>query len=327
MGESIGNLAEHLPAGNVFAITDENLYRHYPECFKDMPVFVLKPGELSKTVASIEEACRWLMTQGAGRDAFILGVGGGVVCDIAGFVASVFMRGVDFGFVATSLLAQVDGSIGGKNGVNLDGYKNIIGTFNQPRFVICDTNMLHTLPAAEFRNGLAEVIKHALIADREMFDYLLNHHTDILKLKPEAVNYLVKRSVEIKATIVSADEREQGERRKLNLGHTWGHAVEKTDGIPHGQAVSIGMEFAAGLSVKKGLLAPDERDELIKLLRIFGLPTSTLTPAVNIFEALLKDKKKEKEHIHFVLMDGIGQVRVEPIGLSELQTFAGQSDA
>jgi 3-dehydroquinate synthase len=322
VGERIGNLAEHLPAGNVFAITDENLYRHYPECFKDMPVYVIKPGEQSKTVASIEEACRWLMTQGAGRDAFILGVGGGVVCDITGFVASVFMRGVDFGFVATSFLAQVDGSIGGKNGVNLDGYKNIIGTFNQPCFVICDTNMLHTLSAVEFKNGMAEVIKHALIADKEMFDFIKNHHKEILRLTTEAVNYMVKRSVEIKSAIVSADEREQGERRKLNLGHTWGHAVEKTDGIPHGQAVSIGLVFAADLSVKKGLLKTDERDELLRLLKQFDLPTETQTSPEKIYDILLKDKKKEKNHIHFVLMNGIGKVSVEPIGLAELKSFA-----
>ncbi len=324
VGERIGNLAEHLPSGSVFAITDENLYRHYPEPFKDIPVFVLKPGEQSKTIASIEEICRWLMDQGAGRDAFILGVGGGVVCDIAGFAASVFMRGVAFGFVATSLLGQVDGCIGGKNGVNLDGYKNIIGNFSQPRFVICDTRMLHTLPEVEFRNGLAEVIKHALIADGEMFDYIRKHHDDILRLKPEAINYLVKRSVEIKAAIVSADEREQGERRKLNLGHTWGHAVEKTDGIPHGQAVSIGLEFAAALSVKKDLLSHNDREEIAGLLKKFRLPVKTQTPNREIFEALQKDKKKENDYLYFILMDGIGKVRVEPVTLSELLSFICQ---
>lgn len=326
VGESIGNLAEHLPSGNVFAITDENLFRHYREHFQERPVYVLKPGEQSKNIGSIEKICRWLMQQGAGRDAFILGVGGGVVCDIAGFAASVFMRGVDFGFVSTSLLGQVDGSIGGKNGVNLDGYKNIIGTFNQPRFVICDTDMLHTLPTVEFKNGMAEVIKHALIADREMLDFIKQNHADILALKSEAIDYLVKRSVEIKLAIVSADEREQGERRKLNLGHTFGHAVEKTDGIPHGQAVSIGLTFAASLSEKKGLLTPEERDGIASLLRKYCLPTETQTPSGIIFEALLADKKKENKHIHFVLMDGIGKARVESIGLSELRTLVSQLD-
>ncbi len=326
VGGSIGNLAAHLPPGNVFAITDENLFSHYREHFQDRPVYVLKPGEQRKNIGSIEEICRWLMAQGAGRDAFILGVGGGVVCDIAGFAASVFMRGVNFGFVSTSLLGQVDGSIGGKNGVNLDGYKNIIGNFNQPRFVICDTNMLHTLPEIEIRNGLAEVIKHALIADREMFDYLWEHHNDILALKSEAIDYLVKRSVEIKLAIVSADEREQGERRKLNLGHTWGHAVEKTDGIPHGQAVSTGLTFAARLSEKKGLLTPEETDKIVLLLRKFGLPTETKTPTAKIFDAMLTDKKKEQNHVHFVLMDGIGHVKVAPIRFSELRTFAWQLD-
>lgn len=321
VGESIDNLAVHLPSGNVWAITDENLYYHYRKYFNGMQVYVIEPGEQSKNFGAIVSVCRWLMEQGAGRDAFILGVGGGVVCDIAGFVASVFMRGVEFGFVATSLLAQVDGSIGGKNGVNLDGYKNIIGTFNQPGFVICDTKMLHTLPPAEFKNGMAEVIKHALIADREMFDNILNHHMDILQLQTEVVNYLVKRSVEIKAAVVSTDEREQGERRKLNLGHTWGHAVEKIEGIPHGQAVSIGLAFAAKLSEAKGILSADERNQVVSLLKTFHLPVETKTTQIKIYEALLKDKKKEKGHIYFVLMKGIGKVKIERMSLSELQEF------
>lgn len=321
VGESISSLHKFLPKDNVWAITDENLFRIYRPQLSKIPVFVLEAGEHSKTAGHVEKICHWLLDQGAGRDAFILGIGGGVVTDITGFVASVFMRGVDFGFVASSLLAQVDGSIGGKNGVNLQGYKNIIGTFNQPQFVICDTGMLQTLPAVEFKNGMAEVIKHALLADQAMFEKIKQNRNDIVKLNNQVLNYLVKRSVEIKTTIVAADEREAGLRRMLNLGHTWGHAVEKTDGIPHGQAVSIGLAFAADLSVSMGLLSQHDRDQIVELLKNYDLPVVTQTPPTIVFEAMLKDKKKERNHIHFVLMEGIGKARVEIIELTRLKQY------
>ncbi len=321
VGESISSLHKYLPKGNVWAVTDENLFRLYRAQFPDIPVFVLEVGEQSKTADTVVKICRWLLDQGAGRDAFILGIGGGVVTDIAGFVASVYMRGVDFGFVASSLLAQVDGSIGGKNGVNLQGYKNIIGTFNQPQFVICDTNMLQTLPVVEFKNGMAEVIKHALIADREMFDNIKQNRNDIINLENQVLDYLVKRSVEIKTAIVSADEREAGMRRILNLGHTWGHAVEKTDGTPHGQAVSIGLAFAADLSVQRGLLTRDDRDEIVDLLKMFDLPVAAKTSSKVIYEAMLKDKKKERNYINYVLMEGIGKARIDIIELATLKQF------
>ena len=320
-GESISELRSLLPNTDVWIITDENLLRHYREHFQDMPAYVLKAGEQSKEIGSIQKICRWLMEQGADRDAFILGFGGGVVCDIAGFVASVYMRGVDFGFVATSLMAQVDAAIGGKNGVNLDGYKNIIGTFNQPRFVLCDHEMLHTLPSTEIKNGLAEVVKHCLIDGKELFYRMMEASESVLKLEKSILAEMIEHSVRVKTGIVGRDEFERGERRKLNLGHTWGHAVEKTDGIPHGQAVSIGLAFAARLSEHKGMLTTSERKDVIKLLQALGLPTETKTNANTIAQHILKDKKKTSDHIHFVLMIGIGSVVVEPITHSELLEF------
>lgn len=321
-GESIDKLSSYLPVGNVWVITDENLFQGYREHFQGMPAYVLKPGEQSKDFRSIVNICRWLMEQGADRDAFILGIGGGVVCDIAGFVASVYMRGVDFGFVATSLMAQVDAAIGGKNGVNLDGYKNIIGTFNQPRFVLCDPAMLHTLPALEIKNGLAEVVKHCLIDGRELFYKMLDAHKAVLKLEKSILGEVIEHSVRVKTNIVIRDELEHGERRKLNLGHTWGHAVEKTDGIPHGQAVGIGLAFAARLSEHKGLLTKSERTDVEKLLQALDLPTETNTKTSTIVQHIHKDKKKTGDAIHFVLMNGIGSVTVEPITHQELSEFA-----
>jgi 3-dehydroquinate synthase len=190
------------------------------------------------------------------RSTLILGIGGGIVCDIAGFVASTYMRGTPFGFVSTTLLSQVDASVGGKNGVNFGGYKNMVGVFNQPEFVVCDMMLLKTLPFREIQCGFAEIIKHGAIADHRMLDFIENHRDAALDLESRIVEHLVYRSVEIKAGVVTRDEREKGERRKLNFGHTFGHAIEKLTGIPHGEAVGIGMVMAAALSVKKGLLSP-----------------------------------------------------------------------
>jgi len=323
VGERVGRLPDYLPSGKVFVITDRHISQLYGHFWKDMPAYTVDPGERSKTPETAIAIYRWLIRLGADRQSFIAGIGGGMVCDLAGYVASTFLRGIGFGFVATSLLAQVDASVGGKNGVNIDGYKNLVGTFNQPAFVICDTALLNSLPAAELRNGLAEVVKHALIADQEKFDRIEENVEAIMNLDPSIINYLVSRSVHIKAAVVTQDEREAGLRRILNLGHTWGHAVEKTDGIPHGNAVSIGLVFAAGLSVKKGLMLPQEKQRLEALLVRLGLPVSTSADPHLIFDALLKDKKKEAGHMHFVLMKGIGEVVVEAIPIGELREFAG----
>ncbi len=318
IGESIDNLSKYIPGRGIFIITDSNIHRIYSSRFPQARVFVTEPGEGAKTIESSAQIYRWLLEQGADRSSFIVGIGGGVVCDLAGYIASTFMRGLGFGFVATSLLAQVDASVGGKNGINLDGYKNTIGTFNQPKFVICDTSMLKTLPREEYCNGLAEIVKHALICDAPKFNFIEANIHKILSLNSEAMEYLVTRSVQIKADIVQADERERGERRKLNLGHTWGHAIEKVDKIPHGQAVSIGLALASELSVRKGLMTPAQRERLLLLLTQLGLPTTTQTSLDILFQALIKDKKKEQDILYFVLMEGIGSTVVAPIPVTEL---------
>ena len=280
-------------------------------------VYVAEPGEESKTIDSSAKIYRWLLDNEADRSSFVVGIGGGVVCDLAGYIASTFMRGLSFGFVSTSLLTQVDASVGGKNGINLNGYKNIIGTFNQPQFVICDMEMLSTLPRSEYCNGLAEIVKHALICDREKFEYIEGNLDRVLALDPEAMLHLVTRSVQIKASIVQADEREKGERRKLNLGHTWGHAVEAVDKVAHGQAVSIGLAFAADLSVKKGYMSNEQKLRLLNLLQRLELPIATKTSPKVLFNTLLKDKKRERSIVHFVLMKGIGHTIIEPIPVAE----------
>ncbi len=319
IGAGLNDLTRILPHNNVFIITDNNVHDAHKASFPDFPVFIMKAGELSKTAGTAYQVCQWLIEAGAGRDAFLLGIGGGVVCDMTGFVASIYMRGISFGFVATSLMAQVDAAIGGKNGVNLEGYKNMIGTFNQPQFVLCDPGILKTLPDKELKNGLAEVVKHCLIADKNMFYMMAEQTETILTFEKNIIHQLIEHSISTKLDIVTRDEFEQGERRKLNLGHTWGHGVEKIDGIPHGQAVSVGLVFAARMSEKKGLLTSQETQCIIDLLKKLGLPAETNTNPEIIYDAIIKDKKKKNDQIHFVFMDGIGSVKVELVKYDELR--------
>lgn len=322
--ERFEDVIKYLPNKRVFIITDKNVENLYQNRFPKAPVYSIKPGEKSKQLGYVENIYRWLLEKDADRNSFILGIGGGVVCDIAGFVASTYMRGIEFGFVSTTLLSQVDASVGGKNGVDLDGYKNIIGTFNQPRFVICDTNLLQTLPKDELVNGFAEMIKHALISDINLFEQLENDYIDLLELNQPIISKHINQSVKVKAKIVTSDERESRIRKLLNFGHTWGHAVETLTGMPHGKAVSIGIEFACRLSMHKGLLVNKDYLRVINLLKSFGLPVCTNQSPTKIFDILVKDKKRNAYNIDFILLKGIGNPIIESITFDEIKSFINQ---
>jgi len=320
--DRIEEVTKYLPKKKVFIITDKNVEKLYAKVFPQAPFYSINPGEQSKQLGYIESIYRWLLENNADRNSFILGIGGGVVCDIAGFVASTYMRGVEFGFVSTSLLSQVDASVGGKNGVDLDGYKNIIGTFTQPRFVLCDTRLLKTLPHEELVNGFAEMVKHALISDIKLFEQLEHDCIALLNLNQPEISKHIAESIRVKASIVTADERESGIRKLLNFGHTWGHAVETLTGISHGKAVSIGMEFACRLSMEKGLISNRDYLRIINLLQSFGLPTCMNIEPSRVFKTLVKDKKRNANSIDFVLLMGIGVPKIETMALEELKKFA-----
>ena len=248
IGETFENLSRYSQEGRpTVIITDENVFGLYSCSFPQWPVVAIKSGEKNKTLRTVSEIYREFLKMNVDRHWLVVGIGGGIVCDIAGFAASTYLRGLDFGFVATTLLAQVDAALGGKNGVNLLGYKNLVGTFNQPGFVICDFKMLETLAGKEVRCGLAEIIKAAVIADSTLFDFLEKNIESCLSLRREALEYAVERSCRAKIDIVGRDEREKEERKKLNFGHTLGHALEKVCGLNHGEAVGIGMYVAARL--------------------------------------------------------------------------------
>jgi 3-dehydroquinate synthase len=318
INESLENLTKYVPAKRTVIITDHNVSFYYRSHFPGWEVVEIGTGEKIKTLDTVQYIYKKLVDREIDRSCFIVGIGGGIVCDITGFVASTYMRGLPFGFVSTTLLSQVDASVGGKNGVNFQGYKNMIGVFNQPSFVICDPGMLKTLPKKELLCGFAEIVKHTAIGDRAHFDFLEKHCKEALELDEEVIARLVNDSMIVKSSIVQRDEKEKGERRKLNFGHTYGHALEKTIGIPHGEAVSIGMVVAANLSVRRNLLQKAEAEKIRQLLDRLHLPTKTTANKEKIWDAIKKDKKKEGQGIHFVLLKTIGEAVIEEISLKDL---------
>jgi len=319
VGESLDRLEQYIPADrHTIIITDSVVRDLYGKRFPKGDVISIGTGEKIKTLATIETIMDQLIQLEADRSAFIVGIGGGIVSDITGFAASVYLRGLDFGYVSTTLLAQVDASVGGKTGVNFRGYKNMVGVFSQPGFVVCDTALLDTLPAAEIACGFAEIVKHAVIADKEMFAFLEQNSRKALALERSVIQRLVYDSVCIKAGAVEQDEREKGERRKLNFGHTFGHAIEKTAGLRHGEAVSLGMVIAGALSAEKGLLPPDDQGRIVALLERLGLPVRMEVDKDAVLDAMQKDKKRQGSSIKFVLADGLGSAVVQIVSLDEL---------
>ena len=271
-------------------------------------------GESAKSLTQANELFTRAIEMGLDRKSPIIALGGGVVGDLAGFVAATYMRGVPFIQLPTSLLAQVDSSVGGKVAVNHPLGKNLIGAFHQPDAVFMDLDVLKTLPAREIATGLGEIIKYGIICDADFFAWLEEQCADVLDLEPAATMHMIARSCAIKADVVRQDEREGGLRRILNFGHTIAHAVEKETGYAryrHGEAVAIGMVGAADISVAMGLLGGADRRRIERLIRTMGLPYTVKDVALDaMYEDLFHDKKTVGGRIHWVLAEGIGKVSV-----------------
>lgn len=308
-------------------ITDSNVAELYaPAILKTLgaagfePTLAVVPaGEQSKSMEHVESLCDQMISAGLDRKSFVVAFGGGVVGDLAGFVASVYYRGIPFAQIPTTIVAQVDSSVGGKTGVNATGGKNLIGTFHQPRVVLADTDTLQTLPAREFNEGMAEAIKHAIIRDAQLF-------VDTAKLDRNHMAHFIARNVAIKAAIVSADEHETtGERALLNFGHTIGHGIEAAAGYGrylHGEAISLGMAAACFLSAKKAGLPGEEHERIIALLHQFHLPTKLPADIStgDIVAALKTDKKFSRGKIRFVLTSRIGSAFLsEDVTMSDIE--------
>lgn len=325
IGPSKSDLPGLLPAepGNTVIITDANVHRNNRGFVDAHKNIIVGQGESIKTLKTVEEVCSRLIELDADRDTFLLGMGGGVITDITGLAAGLFMRGVRFGFVATTLLGQVDACIGGKDGVNLDGYKNIVGLFNQPEIVVCDTEQITTLPEREFKAGLAEIIKTAIIGDPELFRILERHDPERLRDDAGLLQEIIVRAVKVKAGIVERDEREKGERRKLNLGHTFAHAAEKNiPGLSHGEAVAAGTAIACRIAAKMGKLSENEGRRIISAIEKAGLPTGYPIELKKLFSAIRHDKKRYGDIIHIIVPAGIGECEVVGMPLSELEEMS-----
>jgi 3-dehydroquinate synthase len=320
IGESLSNLHKYLPTGKSIIITDYNIQKLYGEYFPKAPVIAIGLGEKHKTMETLAVIFDRLIEYEADRSTFIVAIGGGIVCDVAGFAASVYMRGLRYGFVSTTLLSQVDASVGGKNGVNFRGFKNMIGVFNQPEFVIADISMLKTLNEQEFCSGFAEIVKAAAIKNETFFSYLEENALQALGKDPDVLERIIYESVLIKAQVVEEDEKEKGERKKLNFGHTFAHAIEHNTGMLHGEAVSIGMALAAELSVKLGIFTQDGQERLMKLLKKMNLPVDLRIDYTSLIDVMKKDKKRQGNVLHMIFLERIGHALIHKISIEQLET-------
>lgn len=320
-GVSFDDIREQLSDKRVIWVTDEHVYQKYPEEFPAGECIILPAGEAGKNQDTVNTAIEELLNMEADRDVFLVGVGGGVVTDMAGYIASIYLRGVKFSFAPTSVLGMVDAAVGGKNGVNVGLYKNQVGVIRQPEHLFYNFSFLNTLPELEWISGFAEIIKHACIRDAEMFQFLLNNSLEDFRQDLNVTGDLIRRNAELKYKVAAGDERESGQRRLLNFGHTLGHAIENITTMPHGFAISIGMVFACRLSEKLIGFDPEKTEALKYLLKKYHLPTETDFDKEKAWDILVHDKKKSGDTIHFILLKGIGEGVVHPLSLSELKTL------
>ena len=313
-------LSQLLPKRRVIVITDSNVDRCHSALISSYEHIIIGLGEQAKNLTTLEKVYTQLMEMGADRSTFLLGIGGGIVTDITGFVGATYMRGVDFGFIPTTLLAMVDASVGGKNGVNIGGFKNMVGTFLQPNFVICDTAKLSTLSDREFAAGVAEIIKAAVIADPKLFELLESADFATLRSDNELLARVVEASLKVKIDVVAADERESGLRRVLNLGHTLAHAIEKSTRVcNHGEAVAVGLCCVAAVAERMGKLSAEERLRIESLCARYNLPTELPEPIEKLLKAIRKDKKREGDKLHLILPTAIGAVEDLALGFDEVE--------
>lgn len=321
---------EELEGRKFFIVTDKNVEK-YAQTIKNLileekaecaEVLTLNAGEQTKSFKTVEQVTDWLLESGVNRDSYIIAVGGGVIGDVTGFCASVMLRGVPYIQVPTTLLAQVDSSVGGKTGINTKRGKNLVGSFYQPAAVVVDIDTLKSLPNRELLAGYAEVVKYGLINDLSFFTWLESNGKDVCSIEENAVSHAIEVSTKAKAMIVEVDETELGQRALLNLGHTFGHALETAAGydgrLLHGEAVAIGMVMAFDLSVRMGICEQADLERVQKHLEDLGMPTraSYIRPSLNatvdeLVDIMRLDKKVKKGKLRFILANGIGEAFIE----------------
>lgn len=316
------NLNDIVDRNSAVIVTDENIYNAHGKRFKGWNLIVLKPGEEYKVQDTANTIIEQLIAMEADRKTTLVGVGGGVITDMTGYVASVYMRGIKFGFLPTTLLSMVDASIGGKNGIDLGVYKNIVGIIRQPAFIIHEHAFLNTLPQAEWENGFAEIIKHACIKDAAMFRELESNSLKKYRVGKKSISDLIRRNAILKTKVVQKDEFENGDRKLLNFGHTLGHALENQYELSHGQAISIGMTYASHISQQ--LTGFRDTEKVVNVLEKYGLPTYAKFDRKKVFDVLKMDKKRVRSEMNYVLLEKIGKGIIKSIPVNELETIINQ---
>ena len=318
-GADISQLNDYSANRKIVIVTDKHIYAIYESILKNYSCLLIPRGESSKTLDEISNGAARLLDLGMGRGDLLVGFGGGTVTDYTGFLASVFKRGISFGLIPTTTLAQVDASIGGKNGVNLGNYKNMIGVFAAPEFIFIHSKYNRTLSKQDLLQGYAEAIKHALILDAAYFEMLEENVSGLIAADEAVMMECIQYGAKIKMEVVAADEKEAGIRKKLNFGHTLGHAIEKKLAIPHGHAVSIGMSTSMRISHQLGMLSTPSLEKGIGLIRKFQLPVEHNLEIDEYWGLLIRDKKTIGEEIDFILLKEIGESSIQRMALSELK--------
>lgn len=325
--------ADYLKSDTVFIVSNETVAPLYLHLLKEalsgykIHVCLLPDGEEYKTLESWQSILNQMVTVGLRRNDTVIALGGGVIGDIAGFAAAVLNRGMSIIQVPTTLLSQVDSSVGGKTAVNHPLGKNLIGAFHQPSLVVSDTSTLSSLPKREYLAGISEIIKASIITDEDFFEWLDDNVQPILSLEPVTVAEMIERACKIKANIVALDAKEQGVRAWLNLGHTFGHAIETCSGygnLLHGEAVAIGICLAAKFSYEQQALSRSDFDRILALIKKFGLPDKMPTdlPASELVNAMRLDKKNISELLTLVLPQKVGQVMIDrTVTVEKVETF------
>lgn len=316
---SFKSLTQIVDKKDAIILTDTNVYAAHKKKFESWRTILIPPGEVNKNQDTVNNVIDALIKMLADRKTVIIGVGGGVVTDLAGYVASIYLRGVRFGFIPTTLLNIIDGSIGGKNGIDVGLYKNMVGTIRQPEFIFLDISFLETLPRAEWVNGFAEIIKHSLLKDRLLFEQLEKYNVDYFMKRKTALLELIEKNIKIKLEVVQKDPKEEGERKILNLGHTFAHAIENQYQISHGKGVAVGIVMSLHIAIQE--LDFKEEDRVVKLLEKYELFTNLVFDPGEIVHMLMADKKRVGKTIDYILLQEIGKPVILQLSMLQMTKY------
>jgi len=313
---SFNQLDELVDKKKTIVLTDRNVFESHQEKFIGWELIVIEPGEEHKIQSTVDEVIKLMIEMEVDRSTTLVGVGGGVITDLAGYIASIFMRGISFGFVPTTLLGMVDASVGGKNGIDVGVYKNMVGVIRQPKFLFYDYSFLSTLPEKVWSDGFAEIIKHACIKDAVAFKQLEKEDIDSIRNQSNVLGALIQRNVLLKTQVVQNDEFEKGERKLLNFGHTLGHAIETQYALTHGQAVAIGMSYALKLSEQ--ITGFQDSEKVRAVIKQYRLPIKGDFDVKKVLDILKMDKKRVDKNMNFILLEKIGKGVIQSIPMVQL---------